>query len=107
MKVEKMQCEDILPVDGAVFSAWAGVPHTWMKRRIMMTHTSMAVHQVSRPHGWPTAKHFAFVEETIPTPEPGTALVENIYLSVDPYMRQAMDEGWQRDRCSPPGLCLA
>lgn len=60
-----------------------------------MTHTSKAVHQVSRPHGWPTAANFTFVEETIPVPVPGTALVENIYLSVDPYMRQAMNEIWQ------------
>jgi NADPH-dependent curcumin reductase CurA len=59
-----------------------------------MTHIVRAVHQVSRPHGWPTAANFTFVEETIPVPAPGTALVENIYLSVDPYMRQAMDENW-------------
>ncbi len=60
-----------------------------------MVYPSMAVHQVSRPHGWPTAENFAFVEDALPTPVPGTALVENIYLSVDPYMRQAMDEEWQ------------
>lgn len=60
-----------------------------------MTHTSLAVHQVSRPRGWPTAAHFTFVEDVSPTPLPGRALVENIYLSVDPYMRQAMDGAWK------------
>lgn len=59
-----------------------------------MTETFRAVHQVRRPDGWPTADHFAFVEETLPTPVPGTALVENLYLSVDPYMRRAMDGNW-------------
>jgi hypothetical protein len=54
----------------------------------------MAVHQVSRPQGWPTAENFAFVKDTRPQPELGTALVENVYLSVDPYMRECMDALW-------------
>jgi hypothetical protein len=54
----------------------------------------MAVHQVSRPKGWPATEHFAFVEDTLPQPVPGTALVENVYLSVDPYMRECMDALW-------------
>ncbi|MGK4581387.1 NADP-dependent oxidoreductase [Kitasatospora sp. HPMI-4] len=58
-----------------------------------MTRTAMLVHQVSRPHGFPTADNFAFVEAPIPALTPGTALVENVYLSVDPYMREEMDEG--------------
>lgn len=60
-----------------------------------MTRRSILVHQVSRPHGWPTAEQFTFVEETMPEPGPGTALVENVYLSVDPYMRECMDELWE------------
>ncbi|MDH6578367.1 NADP-dependent oxidoreductase [Kitasatospora sp. MAP5-34] len=61
-----------------------------------MTSAARFVQQVSRPQGAPTAGNFAFVEAPVPTPEPGTALVENIYLSVDPYMREAMDEGhWE------------
>src|SRR5258708_12471580 len=54
----------------------------------------MAVHQVSRPHGQPTAENFAFVEDAFPKPVPGMALVENVYLSVDPYMRECMDALW-------------
>ncbi|MFI6448619.1 NADP-dependent oxidoreductase [Kitasatospora sp. NPDC050543] len=63
-----------------------------------MTGTSIAIHQVSRPHGMPGAEHFAFVEESRPVPAEGTALVENIYLSVDPYMREEMDGGWELNR---------
>jgi len=54
------------------------------------------VHQVARPTGMPTPADFAFVEHPVPVPEAGTALVENVYLSVDPYMREAMEEGeWE------------
>ncbi|GAA0389429.1 NADP-dependent oxidoreductase [Streptomyces luteireticuli] len=60
-----------------------------------MTSTFHAVHQIARPHGLPTAADFAFVEEPLPAVAPGTALVENILLSVDPYMREAMDAEWE------------
>lgn len=56
--------------------------------------TARYVHQVSTPDGFPVADDFAFIDDTIPVPGPGTALVENIHLSVDPYMRQMMDGGW-------------
>jgi NADPH-dependent curcumin reductase CurA len=54
---------------------------------------AVLVHQVARPHGWPAAEQFAYVEVPTPVPGPGQALVENLYLSVDPYMREVMDEG--------------
>ncbi|MFW6725175.1 NADP-dependent oxidoreductase [Streptomyces sp. MAR4 CNY-716] len=56
-----------------------------------MTETALTVHQTARPHGFPTAGHFAFVESPVPAPGPGTALVENLYWSVDPYHREMMD----------------
>jgi NADPH-dependent curcumin reductase CurA len=57
---------------------------------------AVTVHQVARPVGLPTPADFAFVEHPVPAPGPGTALVENVYLSVDPYMREAMEEGvWE------------
>ncbi|GHC84628.1 NADP-dependent oxidoreductase [Streptomyces flavofungini] len=49
------------------------------------------VHQTARPHGFPTPDDFAFVESAVPEPAPGTALVENLYWSVDPYHREMMD----------------
>ncbi|MFB7334368.1 NADP-dependent oxidoreductase [Streptomyces adustus] len=57
-----------------------------------MNEIALTVHQTARPHGFPTADHFAFVESTPPTPAPGSALVKNLYWSVDPYHREMMDD---------------
>lgn len=54
----------------------------------------VVVHQVSRPHGLPVAENFAYVEEDLPALSAGVALVENVYLSLDPYMRECMDDLW-------------
>ncbi|MFJ6390849.1 NADP-dependent oxidoreductase [Streptomyces sp. NPDC091972] len=53
--------------------------------------TALTVHQTARPTGFPTPEHFRFVASPIPEPAPGTALVENLYWSVDPYHREMMD----------------
>ncbi|WP_030345981.1 NADP-dependent oxidoreductase [Streptomyces sp. NRRL S-1022] len=57
-----------------------------------MNESALTVHQTARPHGYPTAGHFAFVESALPEPVAGGALVENLYWSVDPYHREMMDE---------------
>ncbi|MGW8327183.1 NADP-dependent oxidoreductase [Streptomyces sp. NPDC055897] len=57
-----------------------------------MNDTPLTVHQTARPHGFPTAEHFTFVESPLPGPAPGSALVENLYWSVDPYHREMMDD---------------
>jgi len=57
------------------------------------TVTARVVHQVARPAGMPTAEQFTFIQTEVPHPADGQALLENLYLSVDPYMREAMDEG--------------
>ncbi|MFG3510624.1 NADP-dependent oxidoreductase [Streptomyces sp. NPDC047821] len=57
-----------------------------------MNDTALTVHQIARPHGFPTAGHFAFVESPVPEPPAGGALVENLYWSVDPYHREMMDD---------------
>ncbi|MGW0393065.1 NADP-dependent oxidoreductase [Streptomyces sp. NPDC003042] len=59
----------------------------------MTPHTAYAVHQTARPTGFPTATDFACVASPVPEPAPGTALVENLLLSVDPYHRGMMDGG--------------
>ncbi|WP_330459983.1 NADP-dependent oxidoreductase [Streptomyces sp. NBC_00820] len=56
-----------------------------------MTETALTVQQTARPTGLPTAGHFRFAESPVPEPAPGTALVENLYWSVDPYHREMMD----------------
>ncbi|WP_406835022.1 zinc-binding dehydrogenase [Streptomyces sp. AHU1] len=57
-----------------------------------MTETALTVHQTARPHGFPTADHFAFTKSPLPEPPAGSALVENLYWSVDPYHREMMDD---------------
>ncbi len=44
-----------------------------------------------RPQGWPVADDVALVETDLPEPGPGQVLVENRFLSVDPYMRGRMN----------------
>ncbi|MFH0173102.1 NADP-dependent oxidoreductase [Streptomyces cacaoi] len=56
-----------------------------------MTSTALTVQQTTRPTGFPTPDHFRFAESPVPEPAPGTALVENLYWSVDPYHREMMD----------------
>ncbi|WBO63678.1 NADP-dependent oxidoreductase [Streptomyces camelliae] len=56
-----------------------------------MTETALTVQQTARPTGFPTADHFRFAESPVPEPAPGTALVENVLWSVDPYHREMMD----------------
>ncbi|WP_307825328.1 NADP-dependent oxidoreductase [Streptomyces sp. M2CJ-2] len=65
-----------------------------------MTITAQAVHQVARPSGFPSLSDFAFTEHVLDAPSPGTALVENILLSVDPYMRELMDQAGLPDGVS-------
>ncbi|MET8764185.1 NADP-dependent oxidoreductase [Lentzea sp. NPDC004782] len=55
--------------------------------------TFLAVRQVRRPQGTPSAEDFTFVTEPLPVLADGQVLVENVYLSVDPYMRQLMNTG--------------
>ncbi|MFD6186388.1 NADP-dependent oxidoreductase [Streptomyces goshikiensis] len=59
----------------------------------MTTSTAYAVHQTARPTGFPAVSDFTLVRTPVPEPAPGTALVENLLLSVDPYHRGLMDGG--------------
>jgi NADPH-dependent curcumin reductase CurA len=54
--------------------------------------TGRAWHLTARPQGWPKPADFALRSEAIPALESGQVLVENLYLSVDPYMRGRMDD---------------
>ncbi|WP_409461666.1 NADP-dependent oxidoreductase [Amycolatopsis sp. GA6-003] len=55
-----------------------------------------AVRQVRRPEGAPSAADFEFVTQPLPDLAAGQVLVENRYLSVDPYMREFMEwGGWE------------
>jgi hypothetical protein len=50
------------------------------------------IHLAARPHGLPTLDDFRLVETELPDPAPGQALVRNIVMSVDPYMRGRMND---------------
>ena len=56
-----------------------------------------AVRQVRRPEAAPSAADFEFFSQPLPELADGQVLVENRYLSVDPYMREYMEfGGWER-----------
>ena len=55
---------------------------------------SKEIHLKSRPAGKPTPENFELVEVNIDDPADQEILVENIYMSVDPYMRGRMREAW-------------
>src|SRR5271170_3115504 len=48
---------------------------------------SKEVQLIERPQGLPTPAQFRIVEANVPDPVDGQALIENIYMSVDPAMR--------------------
>jgi len=47
----------------------------------------------SRPKGPPTLANFECVEEALPQPGEGDLLIQNEWLSLDPYMRGRMNDG--------------
>ncbi|GAA3181904.1 MULTISPECIES: NADP-dependent oxidoreductase [Streptomyces] len=61
----------------------------------MNVRTARAVQQRRRPQGMPVPEDFAEVELPLPPVPEGGALVENLWLAVDPYMRECMDEEWE------------
>jgi NADPH-dependent curcumin reductase CurA len=48
---------------------------------------SREIHLVRRPQGMPTPDDFAVVEADLADPQDGQVLVQNVLMSVDPYMR--------------------
>lgn len=49
------------------------------------------IHLLERPEGLPEPGQFALREVDLPELREGQVLVENLYMSVDPYMRRSMD----------------
>lgn len=58
----------------------------------MSQYTAQQVHLKSRPAGMPSHEHFELVTTELTPPKPGEVLVQNLYMSVDPYMRGRMRE---------------
>ena len=57
-----------------------------------MSTPSRQWHLVRRPKGWPVADDVRLVEADVDDPADGQVLVENHFLSVDPYMRGRMND---------------
>ena len=55
---------------------------------------SRVIQLCSRPQGLPKPSDFELVEVPVRAPGEGELLVENLYVSVDPYMRGRMREAW-------------
>ncbi|MEV4165453.1 NADP-dependent oxidoreductase [Nonomuraea dietziae] len=53
---------------------------------------SREIRLAARPVGEPAPQHFELVETTVPEPEEGQIVVRNTWMSVDPYMRERMDD---------------
>jgi hypothetical protein len=64
-----------------------------------MPHPSREVRLKSRPIGTPTPENFEVATTTLADPGPGEALVRNLWMSVDPYMRGRM---YDRESYVPP-----
>ena len=56
----------------------------------MSNYTARQVHLISRPVGIPTHENFKLVDVELKPPKDGQVLVNNLYMSVDPYMRGRM-----------------
>jgi len=52
----------------------------------------MQVLLANRPHGWVQESDFKIVETELPQVQDGEVLVKNLYLSLDPYMRNRMND---------------
>lgn len=59
-----------------------------------MSGTNTQVLFKSEPQGLPTEDNFEIARTPIPEPHDGEFLLENLYLSLDPYMRMLMGGGW-------------
>ncbi len=65
-----------------------------------MPHTkSREIRLKNRPAGMPKETDFELAEVTLPEPAEGEILIQNIYMSVDPYMRGRMND---RKSYAPP-----
>lgn len=56
----------------------------------MSDRTARQYHLINRPDAMPAHSDFALVEAELNAPQVGEAVVKNLYMSVDPYMRGRM-----------------
>src|SRR5689334_1242040 len=61
--------------------------------------TSREIRLKSRPAGMPVVDNFDVVTVSVPDPAPGEVQVRNLWMTVDPYMRNRMVD---REPNAPP-----
>lgn len=61
----------------------SSMQHSMRNRRVVLA---------GRPRGAPTKQDFRLQESAVPDPNEGQVLLRTLYLSLDPYMRNMMDE---------------
>ena len=66
--------------------------HSSRQETPLYKHTSREIRLKRRPVGVPTESDFELVDVALPDPAPGEILVQNLHMSVDPYMRGRMIE---------------
>src|SRR5438093_5994583 len=72
-------------------------------RRASTMITSREIRLKSRPVGMPSAENFELATVSVPHPAPGEVQVENLWMTVDPYMRNRMAHRASYTRSSQPG----
>ena len=68
------------------------------KQEVLSTMiTSREIRLKSRPVGMPSADNFELATVSVPRPAPGEVQVQNLWMTVDPYMRNRMaHRAWSR-----------
>src|ERR1700704_6903542 len=65
--------------------------------------TSGEIRLKSRPVGMPSADNFELATVSVPRPAPGEVQVQNLWMTVDPYMRNRMAHRASYAPSSQPG----
>src|SRR4030088_746028 len=65
--------------------------------------TSREIRLKSRPAGMPSADNFELATVSVPHPAPGEVQVQNLWMTVDPYMRNRMAHRASYTAPSQPG----
>lgn len=68
------------------------MPNTEAKTPMIHSGTHRRIVLAARPHGHPAASDFRLESVPIPAPADGQVLLQTLWLSLDPYMRNLMEE---------------
>ena len=72
----------------------------------MAERINKQIHLVSRPEGEASTSNFRLVEAPVGEPAEGQVLVQNRFLSLDPYMRGRMNDAKSYAQPQPLGQVM-